>query len=188
MTVPDLTVRAHEVLWVPAANIWRWSDEIWALHGYETPEAELTRELAIAHAKHVDHPRIFALWARLLEGEHLTFIHDVVTVQARQRPTYMGLRTVSRTGEQRVVKGPMFDLSPDPSIGEDAPGREASRRIAEFDTMSVLQGRVLIHRYASYLGIGPEALSEHFLRRADQTPDLSADTLDHCLADAATGP
>ena len=186
MTVPDLTVRPYEVLWIPASNIRRWSDEIWALHGYEAPEGELTRELAMAHAKHSDHPRIFALWARLLEGEHLTFIHDVVTVQARQKPTYLGLRTVSAPGEQRVIKGVMFDLSPDPSMVAQDVVDEASRELAALGAMSVPEGQVLIHRYAVYLGISPSALAEHFLRRAGESPDLSADTLDRCLAGAAT--
>ncbi len=189
MPVPDLTLRPHEVLWVPARNLWRWSDEVWHLHGYAAPEAELTRELAIAHAKHSDHPRIFEVWARLLNGEHVTFLHDVVTVQARQKPSYMGLRTVSGPGEERVVKGVMFDLTPasaDAEPTEDRVLNEAGELLSTAEGLTVPTGLALLDRYSDYLAITPDELARHLLNRAGQRSALDVDSLDPMLVDAAS--
>ncbi len=99
--------------YTPSTGSWRWSDELYRIHGFEPGDVVPTTELLVAHK----HPEDAALAVKVIEttlatGARFSLWHRIVDAHRRVRHVVsVGEGVLDAGGEVAEVRGYMIDVT-----------------------------------------------------------------------------
>ncbi len=167
-----------------------WSDEMYAIHGYERGEVVPTLALTLAHKHPEDLPRIQKVHEELFaRGGHVAIYHRIIDANSREHKVLTaGEAFLDRAGHLRAVTGVMLDLTSTVHYETSAAAREAVQgamgtRCLIAKAQGILMGRAAVSSAEAFKLMRVYSNNAN-LKLSDVAATLAALADDvHCKAD-----